>query len=182
VARELTGVLLVGGASQRFGSSKALAELDGETLAQRAWRVLGEACDERIAVGKAADRLDLPFTVLDDGTQLRAPLAGIVAGIRNARLATCVFLPVDLPFVTGELLRDLGNACREASMTEQGPLPGAFAREALPVLERRLASGQLTLRDAMAELDTVVVEADERLLLNVNFPGDLETIRGSAGG
>ena len=29
----LTGVLLVGGASSRYGSPKALIELDGETLA-----------------------------------------------------------------------------------------------------------------------------------------------------
>jgi molybdopterin-guanine dinucleotide biosynthesis protein A len=81
----LTGVLLVGGASSRFGSPKTLAELDGETLAQRAWRTLGEAFDERLAVGKAADRLDLPFPVVDDGTEIRAPLAGIVAGLRAAR-------------------------------------------------------------------------------------------------
>jgi molybdopterin-guanine dinucleotide biosynthesis protein A len=53
--------LLVGGASTRFGSPKALALVDGETLAARAWRLLGDACDERIAVGKLADRLELPF-------------------------------------------------------------------------------------------------------------------------
>ena len=66
--RALTGVLLVGGASTRFGSPKALAQFDGETLAERAWRLLGEACDERIAVGKRADGLELPFELLDDGT------------------------------------------------------------------------------------------------------------------
>jgi hypothetical protein len=53
VARpRLTGILLVGGASTRFGSPKALATFHGETLAERAWRLLGEACDERLAVGK----------------------------------------------------------------------------------------------------------------------------------
>jgi len=51
--RGLTGVLLVGGASARFGSPKALALLGGETLAERAWRLLGEACNERIAGGGA---------------------------------------------------------------------------------------------------------------------------------
>ena len=73
-------MLLVGGASTRFGSPKALAPFDGETLAERAWRLLGDACDERIAVGKRADGLELPFELLDDGTDVRAPIAGVVAG------------------------------------------------------------------------------------------------------
>ena len=72
----LSGVLLVGGASRRFGSPKALARFRGETLAERAWRVLGEACDERLAVGKAGE-LELPFPVLDDGSELRAPIVGV---------------------------------------------------------------------------------------------------------
>jgi molybdenum cofactor guanylyltransferase len=173
----LTGVLLVGGASSRFGSPKALAELDGETLAERAWRTLGEACDERLALGKAADPLDLPFAVVDDGTEIRAPLAGIVAGLRAARHPVAVFLPVDVPFASAELLRSLGAACREAAVTESGPLPAALACEALPVLERRLASNELRLGDLLAELDTAFVEADPALLVNVNRPADLAAIQ-----
>jgi molybdopterin-guanine dinucleotide biosynthesis protein A len=178
VARSgLTGVLLVGGASSRFGSPKALAELDGETLAQRAWRTLGEACDERLAVGKTADRLDLPFAIVDDGTEIRAALAGIVAGLRAARHRVAVFLPVDVPFASAQLLRSLGDACREAAVTESGPLPAALAREALPALERRLAANELTLGDVLAELDTALVDADPALLVNVNRPADLAAIR-----
>jgi len=37
----LTGVLLVGGATRRFGSPKHWHGFEGETLAERAWRVLG---------------------------------------------------------------------------------------------------------------------------------------------
>lgn len=73
--RRLTGVLLVGGASARFGAPKALARAGRETLAERGWRVLGEACDERLAVGKAGE-LELPFEIRDDGSDVRAPIAG----------------------------------------------------------------------------------------------------------
>ena len=98
--RGLTGILLVGGASSRFGAPKALARLGGETLAERAWRLLTETCDETIAVDKRADALPLPFSILDDGSDVRAPLAGIVAGLRAARHDVCVFLPVDCPSVS----------------------------------------------------------------------------------
>ena len=174
----LTGVLLVGGASSRFGSPKALAELDGETLAERGWRTLGEACEERLAVGKAADRLELPFALVDDGTEIRAALAGVIAGLRAARHEVAVFLPVDVPFASAELLRSLGAACREAAVTASGPLPAALAREALPVLERHLASNELRLSNVLAGLDTALVGADPGLLVNVNRPADLAAIRG----
>jgi len=169
----LTGVLLVGGASRRFGSPKALAELDGETLAERAWRLL-ELCDERIAVGKAADGLELPFPVLDDGVPTRAPIAGVVAGLAAATNELCVVVPVDCPFLTAAALLRLADECPDAAHPPPGPLPGAYRRSALPVLERALAAGELELRKAIAQLNTRVVELDPRELLNVNTRAELD--------
>jgi molybdopterin-guanine dinucleotide biosynthesis protein A len=174
--RALTGVLLLGGASVRFGAPKALAEVDGETLAARAWRVLGEACDERLAFGKAGE-LDVPFEVRDDGTDVRAPIAGVVAGLRAARNNVAVFLPVDCPFVTADVLRDLGERCRDAGVPHTGPLPGAWAKSALPVLERRLESGRRSLKGAYPKLDVAFVEVDERLLADVDTREDLARLR-----
>jgi molybdenum cofactor guanylyltransferase len=168
--RGLTGVLLVGGASRRFGSPKALARLGGVTLAERAWAVLGEACDERLAVGKAADGLALPFPVLDDGFDVRAPIAGVVAGLRAARSAVCVVLPVDCPLVTSEALRTLAES---VTVPQTGPLPGAYAKSMLPELEARLAAGEYSLRG----VNSRVLELDERVLVNVNTPADLAALR-----
>src|SRR5437660_1468930 len=97
--------LFVGGASGRFGSPKALAELDGETLAARAWRTLGELCDERLAIGKVEDGVSLPFELVEDGTAVRAPIAGVVAGLRAATNELSVVLPVDVPLARSEPLR-----------------------------------------------------------------------------
>jgi molybdopterin-guanine dinucleotide biosynthesis protein A len=119
----LSGVLLVGGASRRFGSPKALALLGGETLAERAWRLLGEVCEERLAVGKAADRLSLPFPVLDDGSEVRASLAGLVAGLRAASHEVAVVVPVDCPLLDAAALRTLAAACRDAAVPGRGGLP-----------------------------------------------------------
>ena len=177
---EATGVLLVGGLSRRFGSVKALAPLGPETLAERGWRALGEAFPDRIAVGKEADQLGLPFDVLDDGVSVRAPIAGVVAGLRASATEIAVFLPVDCPLVTPEVLRSLAEACADAAVPESGPLPGAYARSAMPVLVARLEAGELSLRDALADLDTRTVELDRALLTNVNTERELDRLRAFA--
>ena len=176
---ELTGVLLVGGASSRFGSPKALFRYEGETLAERAWRVLGEACDARLAVGKRGDGLALPFPLVDDGTDVRAPLAGLVAGLRAAETERCVVIPVDCPELTASELRALADACdgHDAAVPQTGPLPGCYGRSALPALERRLAAGELRLRDALNELRTARVELPEASLVNLNAPPPQMTAR-----
>lgn len=177
---EATGVLLIGGLSRRFGSVKALAPLGDETLAERAWRALGEAFPDRIAVGKEADQLGLPFEVFDDGIGVRAPIAGVVAGLRASATDVAVFLPVDCPLVTPDVLRALAEACADAAVPESGPLPGAYARSALPVLEARLEAGELSLRDALTELDVRTVELDDVLLTNVNTERELDRLRAIA--
>jgi molybdopterin-guanine dinucleotide biosynthesis protein A len=170
--RELTGILLVGGASTRFGSPKALARLGGRSLAEIGWETLA-FCDERIAVGKVADGLDLPFPLGDDGSDVRAPIAGVVAGLRAATNELCVVLPVDMPRITPEALGTLADACRDAAVPRTGPLPGAYRRTALPALEQALSTGRLSLREVLAGLDTLVVDLEPDLLVNVNTPDDL---------
>jgi molybdopterin-guanine dinucleotide biosynthesis protein A len=172
---DVVGVLLVGGASTRFGSPKALAVLGGETLAERAHRLLGDVCGEVLAVGKAADRLPLPFPVLDDGSETRAAIVGVAAGLRRASGDLCLVLPTDMPWATPELLRALVAAAEDVdvAVAQTGPLPGAYRRRALPVLERRIAAGDLALHRALGELTTSVVEWDVSELGNVNTPADL---------
>jgi molybdopterin-guanine dinucleotide biosynthesis protein A len=174
--RGLTGVLLVGGESRRFGSPKALARLGGRTLAEIGWATLGDACDERIAVGKAADGLELPFPLLDDGTEIRHPAAGVVAGLRAASHDVVVFLPVDCPAVPAPALRTLGAACRDAAVPERGkPLPGALRKSALPALERCLAF-EAPLRGAFETLRVARVDVDPWLLADADTPSDLHRI------
>ena len=161
-----TGVLLVGGASERFGSPKALAPFRGTTLAERAWRVLGGVCEEVIAVGKADAALELPFAVLDDASEERAPVFGVLAGLRAARHDACLVLPVDTPLVTSGLLRELLDA---GAVPQTGPLPGVYSKAMLPGLEARVAAGEFSLRG----VNPAVRDVDEKLLRNVNTRMDL---------
>ena len=172
--RELTGVLLVGGASVRFGSPKALAQFEGETLAERAWRLLGDTCNERLAVGKA--EFPLPFETVDDGTDVRAPIAGVIAGLRAARHDLALVIPCDMPRLTAAALHELAARCLDVAHPQTGPLPGAYRRTTLPALEASLARGELSLRRAVSGLAVAVVTLGDELLVNVNERGDLDRL------
>jgi len=163
----LTGVLLVGGASRRFGSPKALARFRGETLAERGHRLLAEACDEVLVVGRTELASVLPFPIVDDGVSERAPVHGLLAGMRAARHDVVVALPVDNPLVTPGALRALGEA--RAVPSERIPLPGAYPRSLLPELERRVAVGELSLRG----VNPLTLELPERLLADADTPAEL---------
>jgi molybdenum cofactor guanylyltransferase len=163
----LTGILLVGGASTRFGSPKALARFEGETLAERAWRLLGEICEERLAVGSLEG---LPFSSLADrGT---GPVAAIAEGLRRATCEVAVVVPVDMPLLTSEALGLLADACRDAAVAQEGPLPCAVARRMLPAFE----TGERRLRTVLDGVDTARIELDARLLANVNTQSDLDRL------
>ncbi len=103
---------------------------------------------------------------------MRAPIVGLAAGLRAAPTELCVVLPVDCPLVTPELLLELAGACRDVACSSRGPLPGAYRRTALPALER----GELAIHRAIVGLDVAVLELDERLLVNVNSPEELEKL------
>ena len=158
----LTGALLVGGASTRFGSPKALARFRGETLAERGYRLLAEACDEVLVVGREADGLSVP--VIDDGATGRAPVYGLIEALRVARHEVVVALPVDNPLVTPGALRALGEA--GAVPSERIPLPGAYPRGLLAALEARVAAGELSLRG----VNPATVELPPRLLADADTP------------
>jgi molybdenum cofactor guanylyltransferase len=170
--RGLTGVLLVGGASSRFGSPKALARVNGRTLAEIGWETLA-FCDERIAVGKLAEGLDLPFPIVDDGSEIRAPIVGLIAGLRAASHDLAVVLPIDTPRIDAKTLRLLADRSADAAFPSTGPLPGAYRKTALPALEAAVCAGELSLWKATERLDAVQVDIDPDLLLNINTTDDL---------
>ena len=95
--------------------------------------MLAGAFAEVIVVGKHADALPLPFPVEDDGSELRAAIVGVVAGLRLAPTELAVVVPTDLPFVTPEFLLELADAAEGVAVAqpESGPLPGAYRRTAL---------------------------------------------------
>lgn len=104
----ILGAVLAGGGSVRFGSDKALAELQGRTLIARAVDTLSGWCEHVVVVGRGL----APAPTLPDWPRAgMGPLAGIAAALHHARdenyevVLTCgvdsVLLPDNLPDLLG---------------------------------------------------------------------------------
>lgn len=104
----ILGAVLAGGLSRRFGSDKALAEVDGHTLIALMVDTLAGWCDHVIVVGRA----EAPAPTLPDWPRPgMGPLSGLAAALRlatdegYATVLTCgvdsLGLPDNLPDVLG---------------------------------------------------------------------------------
>ena len=192
----VTGVVLAGGRSQRFGRDKLAESVGDRPLLHHPILALGEVCDEVVVV--LAPDVEMPPmpkgvdpTIARDAEPDRGPLAGLAAGLAAARQGVAVVAGGDMPGLRSTVLREMLRACRETgavavALSDGGrerPLPIVVRKDAaLAAAARLLERDRLRLRDLLAEVRTVVIDEptwtaldpERRTLLDVDEPSDLE--------
>ena len=193
---ELTGAVLAGGHSSRFGSNKALFAPDGETLISMATDLLRPLCDEVLVSASHANAGTYAFLELGIVEDLHpdcGPLGGLEALLDRCATSWLLILTCDMPYVDSEALRTMiRHAQQKGDSIGQGALPRAIAwqrsdgsispfpllieRSALPVLRSRMNLGRRSMKGLLGALDTYYILAPfDRLLSNVNRPEDWKT-------
>jgi molybdopterin-guanine dinucleotide biosynthesis protein A len=192
----IVGAVLAGGLSRRMGEPKAIVELAGRPLAARVAATVGSAGLEPIVVAKPDSPLPaLDCRVLTEPSEPRHPLTGLLAALDASAGRGVVAIACDMPLVPARLLSWLAQRGRDrqAAVCEVGgrlePLLGRYAPAASAPLARSLAAGE-PMRAAVATLDLrVITERElsrfgdpERIVFNVNTPGDVAAAERLLGG
>ena len=151
----MLGVVLAGGASQRFGSPKGLAQFGGKAMALYAADALSGICTELCIEAKPEagyEALGLPLCCAPEAHAGKGPIAGMIAGLKQAQaqgLELAAFAACDMPFLTAAQFERLGAALDDANaayaVTPDGaePLCAIVRTSALAGLERALETEKI---------------------------------------
>lgn len=166
----ILGAVLAGGKASRFGSDKALAELDGHTLIALAVDALSGWCDHVVVVGRAL----APAPTLPDWPRPdMGPLAGIAAALHHARdedyetVLTCGVDSIGLPPGLPGLLSPA-----PAYLADQ-PVIGLWPATAAEAIEAILAGdGKHSMHRFVQKIGARAVKSAAKAA-NINTPADL---------
>lgn len=189
-AAAVHGVVLAAGRSTRMGRSKPLLALGGETLVERAVRVLLEGgCGGVVAVVRAGDNAAAQLAsaagarVVVNGNPHAEQVDSLRLALRDLPddAAAAAVLPVDVPFVRPATVARLIAAFRAGTALVVRPMyrgepghPTLFARALFAdFAARELPHGARTVIEAHAA-DTLDIEVeDPGVAQDVDTPEDL---------
>lgn len=193
----VSGIVLAGGRSSRFGSDKLAAVVDGRTLLEHAVAAVATVSTEVIVVsapddGRPLPTADVPVRRAVDSEPFGGPLLGLQTGLEAAREPIVIVVGGDMPTLRPAVLAALVRALlaapdgtTAATLSAQGrlvPLPAVLRTGAGTDLSRRLvAEGERRLRAMFGRLVTRQLsegewrplDPDGSTLRDVDRPEDL---------
>ena len=179
----VSGLILAGGRSRRFGSDKAAHEIDGQAMISVAYQALRTVTDDIIvSVRQEEQEYDVDARYVVDRYRGMGPLAGLDAAFRVARNDWLVVLACDMPNVGQLEVNTIVAECRHGgeavvATDEDGlvqPLCAAYYRPAaLPPTKLLLQRRHLSMMGLLDQLAVRTVRLSENSLFNVNRPVDL---------
>jgi len=185
----MTGVILAGGRSSRFGSNKALALFDGKPLIQRIADLMSNlfpAC--LLVTNTPAEYEFLSWPVTHDRYRGYGPLAGIHAALLQISTPRAFVVACDMPNLSPELIEYLCTINGHGYdviipwlARGQEPLFGIYHKRSLAVINSCLQQKHCQIIRALenlqvrrvSEAEILAVTGDLTCFKNINRPTDL---------
>jgi molybdenum cofactor guanylyltransferase len=192
----VTGIVLAGGGSTRFGSDKLAAVVEGIPLLHHPILRLAEVCREVVVVlAPDAAEPSMPLAVsvrlVRDASEGEGPLAGLLAGLSEVDTDWALVAGGDMPTLQTSVLLEMLTVAAQAGVDavvledrdRVRPLPmvlrsrpaGEAAHALLHAGARRLGALPDALRTAVIDEPTWLdLDPQRATLHDVDEPGDLE--------
>jgi molybdopterin-guanine dinucleotide biosynthesis protein A len=185
----MTGFILIGGRSKRFGKDKVTARIGERPLIGRVTDVISPLFDEVILIGPERDHLG-PFRTVEDILPGRGPLGGIHTALSVSPTPQCFVFAADMPNLSQELIRYMISAADDHDVViplwskGREPLHAVYNRRILPLVGSLLERKKLRIFDLLENTDTLVIPEEKirtfgdpgMIFANINTPGDIDRL------
>lgn len=183
----ITGVILAGGSSKRYGQNKAFLEIGSIRLIDRITEEMKNIFERVILVTnekKGYEYLGIPM--LEDIIKELGPIGGIYTGLMNLSDQAGFFVACDMPFINKQLVRymvdiqDNHSAVVPLVADEIEPLHAIYAKSCLGPIRDLIDSKRYQVRFFYDQIPVRYVKEDEirkfgsptRAFLNINTPDE----------
>jgi len=190
--KDITGIILAGGRSLRYGRNKAFALFDGTPLIKRVISVMEQTFDEVIIIANEPSKyLWLAQEVYEDVIKGVGPIAGILTGIMHMKNKAGFFVACDMPFLNPDFIRYIVNIRNGFDIViprigkNIEPLHAVYTKGCLPFIKDSILHKRFSIRSFFPRVSIRYVEEDEirrydpnlSFLININEPEDIRRIR-----
>jgi molybdopterin-guanine dinucleotide biosynthesis protein A len=197
-APNIRGYVLAGGASSRFGTDKALVELQGKSMLTRTTELLRNVCRDVAIVAPENKLSNSSVETILDRWPGEGPLGGILTALLDAKEKSpanswSLILSCDMPFLTRDWLAFFAQRalqCASEAVVPQSahglePLCACWKSSAHELISTAFNSGTRKVTDALRKLRMEVLDEKDwkrfdssgRLFWNMNTFADYEEAR-----
>lgn len=187
----LTGAILAGGKSLRYGTNKALVLFQGQTLISRAVESLRCFCDPVLIIANdLSPYYSLRATLIQDFIPYQGPLVGIYSALLFSPHTWVFIKATDMPFLVPGL-QELMVSCIEGAdivVPEHNgrpePLLALYSRRCLPSIAAVLGAGERKITSFYKRVKVKLLKEEEWRSVdgeglsfkNVNTPENLDEL------
>ncbi len=187
----ITGIILAGGKSSRFGSNKALARFNGTPLIERVTSALGSVFKNLIIITNTPLEYSyLKIPLYQDIIKGMGPVGGIYTGLDVIEDDWAFFCACDMPFINEGLVRYIAGLKGEFDAVvpkvdwKIEPLHALYSKRCLNAMKDLIDKKEFQTIKAFNNLRVRFVEEKEikkfdpelKTFLNVNRQDELERI------
>ena len=184
----VTGFILLGGKSSRYGSNKAFVEIEGVRLVDRVARVMKSIFHRIVLLTNTPEEYAfLETPMVEDLIKGLGPMGGIYTGLMTLPGEVGFFVACDMPFLSESLIRHMVDVRDDFDVVVPRmdwmlePLHALYSKKSLPAIREAIRQDQHQILKCFAELRVRYIDEEElrlwdpklRSFFNINKPQDL---------
>jgi molybdopterin-guanine dinucleotide biosynthesis protein A len=185
----MTGIVLIGGTSRRFGSDKVVSPFRGKHLVEHVVDLIAPLFEDVILIGTKRPELNT-FHIEEDALPGRGPLGGIYTALSVASTDQFFVFASDMPNLNRDFISYMISAADDHDITiplwrnGREPLHAVYHRRILPAMKDLLDKGRFRIFDLLAIVDTLVIPEEtirsfqdpETIFFNINTVQDKDRL------